>query len=1294
MDEQRMCNILNGKLFAIAALCVATLPLPSWARTASIGFAGYKGTETLTDFPALIKLPLAADGFAYADAAANGADIFFTDSGGNVLSHEIDHWNADGASYIWVKVPTLTAATTITMHWGEALPADLPAATTTWSGYVGVWHMNAANGSTSTAEPDATGNGLSATPARNTGKENHIAELKGMAAGKVGPARQNQGVNGNFNGLKTGNYYGKITDCSKMTIGGWFRSTGTSAWMRLFSAKNANSNAYGFEAFSVNGSPTVFGGSGSSGYVNTSDTTLPNVVQNWVHIQVVYDGTTATYYANGVSNKTFTVTAIKPNSNALYLAIGNDIDPDEVGWCGFYDEVRMYDGVLSADRIQAEYDTANNPLVFTRGHTADLYCSGYTGTEPLVNFPVYVTLPDCVPSFRHEDAAADGSDVWFSDAAGNVLASEIDIWKRNYSGVHSAFWVKVPSMTGDTRITMHWGGTPPASRPAATEVWSGYAGVWHMDKADGVNGISEPDATGHGLNAAPTSTVAEGFAQIKPRATGNIPVLGLCCQNQKNPTTKYRLGLKVPSPEPYMTDMTKMSIGGWFYADGVNAYMRLFSSVQSNGKPGWEVWAQNNSSSKFGATGGSKNINPSTATYDCLGRWIHVMAVYNGTNVKLYVNGEKYIDGTVSAIAARAADAATGDEGGYSFMIGGMPRLNDASWNGCYDEVRMYDGAMSEDRVKALYLAESTPYVFLGRKPRSACGILEEQPYYSLTFEGNYSTAGNCLWGTGVQKLSYAAITSLATKPSLEGSAGSTAITASSSNVAGYHFNYGAGDWTYHVRARTGDVTNGVVWCLGGKAYEMVLAANGSDGVSLAVLQNNVTPPLVRLDVAVPHASVSYHDYAVVFHVSGKTVDFYVDGVFKDTITYTNFTETDDQWKFFGLWTANVNFTYTKDARIEEMRFFQRALTAAELATLHNWLSFGAPARNVYYATVSADCIFDAPEWTPEPPDGGFGVDDVLDITFTAEGKVLSLIYPSLPAVAGITVRGCAGAATGSAGTVRAKYAQMTGSKWLKLENGAMFDENGLAQPLSAFPRLVLGDSSGIRNEGGALNYGYAQSPRGLELEPGATAYLHAKSTMGLIGHIYGQTFTDLNGGVLAKTGSAICYVANTVFGGGGTLEVREGTVETYNTASAYGKTVLDVKPGATFNSAVDVTIGTVKGAGNLNSTSGILTVGDELSGLLTVGGTTNTVFASGATLDLSENASPFVQPSTMTFAGAVNIVLPDGAHGKTKLIAWNEPPADGVTFAAVDGLPQGMKFDARSDGLYLVRPGMIIIVK
>ena len=94
------------------------------------------------------------------------------------------------------------------------------------------------------------------------------------------------------------------------------------------------------------------------------------------------------------------------------------------------------------------------------------------------------------------------------------------------------------------------------------------------------------------------------------------------------------------------------------------------------------------------------------------------------------------------------------------------------------------------------------------------------------------------------------------------------------------------------------------------------------------------------------------------------------------------------------------------------------------------------------------------------------------------------------------------------------------------------------------------------------------------------------------------------------------------------------------------------------------------------------------------MGGAAATSFANGATLDLSANVQPFVQPTTMSFAGAVNIVLPDGACRKTKLISWEAPPADGVTFAAVDGLPQGMKLDVCSDGLYLVRPGMTIIVR
>ena len=266
----------------------------------------------------------------------------------------------------------------------------------------------------------------------------------------------------------------------------------------------------------------------------------------------------------------------------------------------------------------------------------------------------------------------------------------------------------------------------------------------------------------------------------------------------------------------------------------------------------------------------------------------------------------------------------------------------------------------------------------------------------------------------------------------------------------------------------------------------MALAANGPDGVSLVILQNNVATPLARLDVPVLHASVSYHDYAAVFHVSGKTVDFYVDGVFKDSVSYANFTASDDRWKFFGLWNANVNFTYTKDARIEDIRFYRRALTAGEIATLHGWLSFSAPARTVYSATAAADCPFSDLAWSPMPPEGGFGADDVLDVT-VASGCTLAMPTNVMPSVAGLVVRG---------GTIKMGGKDTTGPKWLRLADGASLDENGYAQPLAAYPRIVLDEGAYLRNDGAHLNNNNAQFPRGVELAPGATASVCAASEL------------------------------------------------------------------------------------------------------------------------------------------------------------------------------------------------------
>ena len=72
---------------------------------------------------------------------AGGGDLRFADADGNILAHEIDTWNTSGESLVWVKVPTLTAATKITAYYGNDLPCPASADSVWDSGYVGVWHL-------------------------------------------------------------------------------------------------------------------------------------------------------------------------------------------------------------------------------------------------------------------------------------------------------------------------------------------------------------------------------------------------------------------------------------------------------------------------------------------------------------------------------------------------------------------------------------------------------------------------------------------------------------------------------------------------------------------------------------------------------------------------------------------------------------------------------------------------------------------------------------------------------------------------------------------------------------------------------------------------------------------------------------------------------------------------------------------------------------------------------------------------------------------------------------------------
>ena len=81
------------------------------------------------------------NGFDYSRYRADGSDIRFIDASGSPLACEIDTWTPGGESLVWVKVPSLTAATTITCLYGFSGAAPGSASDVWSNGYAAVWHL-------------------------------------------------------------------------------------------------------------------------------------------------------------------------------------------------------------------------------------------------------------------------------------------------------------------------------------------------------------------------------------------------------------------------------------------------------------------------------------------------------------------------------------------------------------------------------------------------------------------------------------------------------------------------------------------------------------------------------------------------------------------------------------------------------------------------------------------------------------------------------------------------------------------------------------------------------------------------------------------------------------------------------------------------------------------------------------------------------------------------------------------------------------------------------------------------
>ena len=348
-------QLLLLALVALALPARAALPPPvaaSYARGAQFEVAGYDASKpALSGFPVLVRIANdSPSGFAYSQlqSPSTGADLCFIDMNGNGLPFEIDTWDPDGTSLVWVTLPSMEHGTQFVMCWGSATSGKTVCADNPFAGYKGVWHMDSVD------PDDSTPNGFDGT---------HRTDNLSAVNGPVGTAVNVPRVN-NSDGITCGNVIPNPELTGGFTVEGWCRPT-------QYGGMGDGAAMFGKRQFVsiriASGSQVTVTTPGKSDHKLTG-LALP-AVNTWWHWAVTFKMNTGTdglkLYVNGQCVKTAGAGDINDKTGTTEVFLGNN--EWNQAFKGDLDEIRLSAGLKSADWIAAEHATVANRAFLSAG---------------------------------------------------------------------------------------------------------------------------------------------------------------------------------------------------------------------------------------------------------------------------------------------------------------------------------------------------------------------------------------------------------------------------------------------------------------------------------------------------------------------------------------------------------------------------------------------------------------------------------------------------------------------------------------------------------------------------------------------------------------------------------------------------------------------------------------------------------------------------------------------------------------------------------------------------------------
>ncbi|MGN0841861.1 MAG: LamG-like jellyroll fold domain-containing protein [Kiritimatiellia bacterium] len=377
-------------------------------------------------------------GFSYADC--DPTQMRFGDENYAPIPFEVDTWNPQGESLVWVKVPLAEGTKINLVYNGTATVANDPSAV--WGDYTGVWHFETLDESVKVTNAQGTYPNSTAAEGIDGNVSTYSVPGEPGRFGNCFRVNDSTGYKeGNFNNggvwVNDAGTASPVDGGENFTISGWFKHGNFQYFYDHFFYKREKSNnsgtlnnAFAIESNSSSGNNANPYPRGSS--VTGSAVTLSNnLLDTWGYITFAYEGTTCHVYENGVLRGDVTITKCIDNDSPLVFGDNSNVTAGggDAAWNGWIDEVRFAKGTKSAEFIAAEYAamTTDGLLEYGAVETADpsaIVVSSNIGACGTVS-PDYGAIEGPVAGQEYVFACTDTTGILVEDAKRGVCTG----WK-------------------------------------------------------------------------------------------------------------------------------------------------------------------------------------------------------------------------------------------------------------------------------------------------------------------------------------------------------------------------------------------------------------------------------------------------------------------------------------------------------------------------------------------------------------------------------------------------------------------------------------------------------------------------------------------------------------------------------------------------------------------------------------------------------------------------------------------------------------------------------------------------